>query len=86
VARYFKEILNNYDRLNPFNEIDIAGDHYVSMKEIVWKLYELIQCGSLTFDTSLFHEIDKNIVPKADVPSWLSVNQTSIQSSLRRFL
>lgn len=67
--KYFKGILSNYDKLNSFNDIDVAGYHYLSMREIVWKLYELIQCGSLIFDTGLYHEIDENIVPKADFPN-----------------
>jgi CDP-paratose synthetase len=86
VVKFFKEILANYDALKSFNEIDIAGDYHLSTKEIMCKLYDLIQCGSLNFDATLYHEIDKNIVLKIDSPAWLSIKQIQIDSSLKRLL
>lgn len=86
VVKFFKEILANYDALKSFNEIDIAGNYYLSTKEIMRKLYDLIKCGSLNFDATLYHEIDKNIVLRIDSPAWLSIEQVQIDSSLKRLL
>ena len=86
VVKFFRKILINYDNLDTFNEIDIAGDYHLSMKEFMCKLYDQVQCGSLNFDATLHHEIDENIVVKINAPAWLTVNQAKIDTSLKRLL
>ena len=86
VVEHFVEILANSKKMKTFDEIDIAGDNYLSTKEFLYDLSTVIKKGRLSFDSNIMLPLDKNTVMKNPLPPWFIFNQKDLSVSIEQLL